>query len=886
MVKSICLCAVLACTATAAAVDVTLRPEGGVSIGDAELHPIAFLSGWRGAVSKGGYELGDDGVARFRMEDLSRRVFDASVSLVQLGERDLRIDCRFAATAASRLESIGLSMSLPVSAVEGRGWCAGAVRGVFKAPEKGIHLAGGRLSTFEFAPPGVASHVCISTTNDMSYLVQDSRKWGGGYTLRFGRLGRCAVAEGDVVSFSVFLSCAGGLKAAFQRPYVISRGAEWVPLDYRRDIVEGSALDFSQMGFTDAPAGKHGWLRNVGGHFEFENLPGRPQRFYGVNFCGTANFPDHALAETLVTRLKRLGYNALRLHHHDAGTVAGSADGLTLNAEQMDRFDYLVAAAMREGLYVTTDLYVSRRVKWRDIGIDRDGAVDNQHFKALCAVYEPAYANWAAYARNFLLHENKYTGRRYADDPAMPLISLVNEGGFFMGWNRGVKDDPRIVSSWSAWLAERRRDDPGFAKGMGGDKLPDSFWNAKAQPIVVQWMGELEAKMSARMKAHLRSLGAKALITNDNCGPHNAALQRASAAYDYIDDHFYVDHPDFPEKRWTLPSRCANENPLLGGKPLAPSTQAYSRMLDKPFTITEWNFSGPGRYRGIGGILTGAMAALQDWDGLWRFAYSHSRDKLGDADVRSPTYFDLAADPLAQAGERACLCLFMRGDLKPLADGVALWDTSESASSQESANAAAPKWRDAAWTMRVGSCLSPEGARGLRVVRREDAGDAVDGAQAKPPLVLDRERGAFTIDTPCTCGGFAPEGVIDAGALRATVRGAPATVWVSSLDGADIAKSKRMLLTHVTDVQGEGAKFTDERMKTTLKWGGRPLVRIGAADVEIEMIDPAECTVYELDTAGRRKRRMPCAAKDGRLCLEVSTKGPDGGRVCYEMVKQ
>ena len=194
---------------------------------------------------------------------------------------------------------------------------------------------------------------------------------------------------GERFIFSLVVSANEPLSAVDQKPFVIKAGTGWSPLKYSRDIVAGSVLDFSQMGFTDAPAGKHGWLRNAGGHFEFENLSGKTQRFYGVNLCGTANYPDHALADILVTRFRRLGYNALRIHHHDAGSVQGSKDGLTLNTDNMDRLDYLLAAAIREGLYITTDIFVSRSwaIKWRHIGIDRDGTVDMQLFKALCAVY-------------------------------------------------------------------------------------------------------------------------------------------------------------------------------------------------------------------------------------------------------------------------------------------------------------------------------------------------------------------------------------------------------------------------------------------------------------------------------------------------------------------
>ena len=878
----------------AIAADVTLKPDGSVGIGGSELKPIVPLVGWRGAKLCGGYELGKDNVARFRAEDKGKKVFDATVSLAEVGDGAVRIDYAFSATESFKTESVGCVLHLPIDNVDGSEWRTGSARGLFARPKGGgLHVSAGALGTLAFRLPDSGLSVEFSTTNDIRYLIQDSRKWEPVYAVRFGNLARNEFSKGEVLSFSLVVKADERLSAAFQRPYVVTAGEEWVPIDYRRDIVEGSALDFSHMGFTDAPAGKHGWLRNVGGHFEFENLPGRPQRFYGVNLCGDANYPDHALADALATRFRRLGYNALRLHHHDAGTVAGSEDGLTLCQGNMDRFDYLVAAAIREGIYVTTDLFVSRNklIKWRHLGVDRDGTVDMQLFKALCAVYDPAFENWAAYAKNFLLHENKYTKRRYVDEPALSLISLVNEGGLFMGWSRGVREDERVLASWRKWLEARRAEDPSFAPGMRADRLPEHFWDGGVHPAIAQWTGELEAKMVARMKAFLRSLGAKALLTNDNCGSHYASLQLASAEYDYIDDHFYVDHPSFPEKPWSLPSSCPNKNPLLGESRLAPSTQAFTRMVDKPFTITEWNFSGPGRYRGVGGILTGAMASIQDWDGLWRFAYSHGRWGLGDAHVCAPGYFDLASDPLAQAGERACVCLFLRGDLAPCREGVALWFTEDCAASSEKTYHAAPKWCDAAWGMRVGSCLSPDSAKGLRVVRREEA-DAFE-AEAKAmagkgssALRIDRTRGTFTIDTARTCGGFANEGTIDAGFMKAKVSGAPATVWVSSLDGKDIPKSRRLLVTHVTDVQGDGAKYTDESMTTTLKWGKRPVMRNGEAKVAVKLDDPSRFTVYELATSGRRIGAVESKERNGHLVFTASVAGANGARLLYEIAAE
>ena len=831
-IKTISAVAALAMAIAAtdlSAMDATLSADGTVRFTQAAanyaIKPMLFLPDWKGAQSRGGYEIKNPGVATYRLEEGGKVLADATTMLRQLDGG--KVTAVFAITPRSDIETIsfGCAIALPIAEVDGKPWGIDGKKGVFAKPERGIALARGK-TTFAECPSGVKGpQVRIEASAPLDCLIQDNRKWGETYSIRIGDLSSRALKAGEQYSFEFVISSEAPVVAVDQRPYIIEAGKGWIPISEHRDIIEDSALDFSKAGFIDAPAGKYGWLRNVDGHFEFEGLPGRPQRFYGVNFCGTANFPDHALADTLVTRLKRFGYNALRLHHHDAGTVKGSADGVTLDPENMDRFDYLVAAAIREGIYLTTDIFVSRShvIKWRHIGVDRDGLVDMQLFKALCAVYDPAFENWAAYAKNFMEHENKYTGRRYADEPALSLISLVNEGGFFMGWTRGVSDDPRVVASWCAWMKAKREADPSFADGIDGETLPKNYWDSKYRPFVEQWCAELETKMVARMKAYLRSLGVKALVTNDNNGPHYVAKNGLASDYDYIDDHFYVDHPSFLEKRWQLPSRCPNVNPLLGEKPVVPVEREFPFVKGKPLTVTEWNFSDPGRYRGVGGILTGATAALKDMDGLWRFAYSHSRDKLGDSDIRAPAYFDLASDQLSLASDRASICLFLRRDIEP--------------------------------------------------------GD-------EAALKMDRSRGSFTIDTPRTVGGFAPEGAIEVGALRATIAGAPATVCVHALDGESIAKSRRMLLTHLTDVQGDGERFADESMTVLLKWGTRPLAQNGSSEISLALDSPANYEVWELAANGARLRRIESRVADGRLRFTVTVSGPDGARMLYEIFQE
>jgi hypothetical protein len=143
-----------------------------------------------------------------------------------------------------------------------------------------------------------------------------------------------------------------------------------------------------------------------------------------------------------------------------------------------------------------------------------------------------------------------------------------------------------------------------------------------------------------------------------------------------------------------------------------------------------------------------------------------------------------------------------------------------------------------------------------------------------------------------TCGGFTEGGTVEAGVLSfSAVPGArnrsavPTTLWVSSLDGKPLAKSSRMLLVHLTDVQGEGTCYADEKRQILLKWGSGCLVESASADVALKIASPKQCKVYELDTSGWRVAPVACRVKGGALRFRVSTFGEHGGRMYYEITR-
>src|SRR5262249_8314777 len=82
----------------------------------------------------------------------------------------------------------------------------------------------------------------------------------------------------------------------------------------------------------------------------------------------------------------------------------------------------------------------------------------------------------------------------------------------------------------------------------------------------------------------------------------------------------------------------------------------------KPHCVTEYNHAAPNTFGSEGFLLLAAYGALQDWDAVYAFAYSHR----GDWDTkRIAGFFDIDQHPAKMATLPAAVALFMRGDVRP-----------------------------------------------------------------------------------------------------------------------------------------------------------------------------------------------------------------------------
>ena len=779
----------------------------------------------------------------------------------------------------------------------------------------GVMLAHGHFGTFEVATP--KGSLLVQCEPVARVMIQDSRQWGGGLTVRV-----CAPlppggkwSAGKPFRLRLVLRWKDGLEMHPLEPVTLAEGADWVALDTRLDIRPGSALDFSRFGFADAPAGKYGRLQARGAHFVFEGKPGVPQRFYGVNLCFSAHDLSHEESEQLAERLWRLGYNAVRYHHYETTLQAsGSHDSTVLDPEKLERFDYLHAQLRAHGIYTTTDTFVSRIIRADEVFEGATGRLEMNEVKMLLPVNERMFENWKGFCRNFLGHVNPHTGLSYAQDPALAWISLINEGNFgnFFG-SLSERVAKEWLREWETWTLEKY--DSVSARNAAWNApeeyavsfLPHNNGLPEEQRDFARFQCDLEARMIRRMREFLRNeLGCRALITDLNSWSNPTWTQIARQDLDYVDDHFYVDHPKFLEKRWRLPSRCDNVSPLLAGVPGGVQV-AFTRLLDKPFTISEYNYSGPGRFRSVGGILTGCLAALQDWDAVWRFTYAHSNRAMFEP---SPAgYFNVASDPLNQCAERAFLCLFLRGDMAMLPRTVAMtMDKHHLRGKFAPKQGIVPDWKALALLAKVGyrvekdatdsdelECLAPAG-RELREKLGGDLGltrqdmtemDSCRVRSATGQVVIDGDKNRLVIDTECTAGGFAlPGGTIETSAVHVAILDTEATVWVSSLDGHAIPESRHLLITHLTDLQNSGEKYADARRRTILEWGHLPhLVREGRAEVTLLRPPTGTVEVWRLATDGERLSRVEIpVAPDGQLLVPLEVRGSHGAQMLYEVV--
>lgn len=688
----------------------------------------------------------------------------------------------------------------------------------------------------------------------------------------------------------------------------------FVPFDVKWPRESHSPVDVRFL--LDAPAGNRGWITVKDGHLAYAD--GQRFRVYGVNLTNKGAVPEHDSAVRIAENLARCGVNCVRLGPAEALQIPDN-DRRTLCPEALDRFDFLVAELNKRGIYSYLRL---------DYGIRGYGPKDGVPDHSYPALYfNPQFQKLHRnYARQLLTHENPYTGRRYADDPAVLFLELTNEMSILGYWLTGKihqeleaqknrrKDSGTVPTLWHAkqwsmvleyveellrlynnWLAEnvpsetmaswRRTMDLG-----AGAPIPLLDVNARADAPKERFQAEvnffmhLERGFFLSTKEFLRNdLGLQSLIignSNHSHGTHSLALVSSTALLDVVDTHYYWQHPGAAKPDSTMNAfydyaeqRTRDNTPLVdvgGSSPIG--TIARSALQGKPLLMSEYNSSFPQEFAAEAIPLFASYAAFQDWDGIILHTLCNRDIVTRSEQVGRP--FDIAKDPQKMSQLAVGALLFLRPDVHPAQETILC---SYSADQVREA-VRTPNWFPLSQRVALTHGIRTSSLAGEPSSRQDntpvpnpavsDTGELTLYA-GSPVLGTEKTTGYFTVDTDRSQAlvGFFNKHSLQLKNLAAETDCPFCAITVSSLDGKPIAETETLYVTANARVANTGMRWSEDR-KMTEVWGVGP-VRIEpvAATLRLRGLKNARrVLVTPLDSAGGPIGAGMAAPVEGGKC--------------------
>jgi hypothetical protein len=552
------------------------------------------------------------------------------------------------------------------------------------------------------------------------------------------------------------------------------------------------------------PAGKFGLVKAEGDRLVFGN--GEAARFWGGNLAAYAIFVDKEQIRTQARRIAQLGYNLMRIHHHDSTGWVGrtvidkqQADSQHLDAEVMDRLDWWIACLREEGVYVWLDLHVGRLFKEADgIGegfaeMARRGDAKGAEGKGYCYFNERVEALMKEFNAKYMSHVNAYTGVAYKDEPAIMGVLITNENDLtnhFGNLMLADKDNP-----WHNARFEAAVKAFAVAHGLDAAKTGLTWLPGPSKLFLADW----EYAWNARMLGHLAEVGVRVpAATTQMWGGMGLCGLSPLTAGGIIDVHSYGD------------GEALSVNPRYEANYVAyvASGQAYG----KPVAITEWNVPYPKADRFTAPLYVASVSALQGWDAP--MIYNYSQEDFGRPQRPSTwsSYSDLALTGMMPAAA----LLYRQGHVREaqraycvMLDRDALYfagrDVKNTASlrtlvEQSRVSAGLPDVPELDWDRAM------QVAAGVEVIKDLDRDFIAAGQDFvrsdTGELMRNWVRGYQVIDTARTqaAHGWIGGERIAMGDVELQIETPKAAVAVSSMDGA-IGQSGQILITAIARVQ-------------------------------------------------------------------------------------
>ena len=665
--------------------------------------------------------------------------------------------------------------------------------------------------------------------------------------------------------------------------------SQWFPcpIAWNDQIEPGSALDVSFL--NDAPAGKHGFLKNSGGHFVFADNPNRPVRFWGTNAALRGPYPEKTDAPGIARVLARQGVNLVRFHLYAVYDDTLIAPDGNLNPVALDKLDFFFAQLKENGAYVYMDLNDGMLFD-RLLG---HKVADNGKAK-LAATFDPELIQATQkLAKLFFTHTNPYTNLRLCDDPAACLYEITNENSLTMDWG-GTRErlcEPwlsELEERWHTWLA---------AHGLPKRDLPDSL------PATVEgrrFAAETQKAYLDEMKQYLRDLGVKAPLCGTNITFTLGDLW-ASADMDYTNDHAYWDHTGALGQFRTYNNRSAVLSPAWQAGTLA--SFARAKVTGVPTVASEWNYVYPNHHRCEGLPYMAAHCAYQDWDAPLFYCATGSFDSGTWArfhETPGILVHSQQTDPATWGLSQICSLLYRRGDVSVGKRKLVLrygpnqvWENRSAISrlpflpalARVETQLATAETKD--WPRVAPAAETSAEEMYLDALKRlGDTRSSLDRVVSDTgELRREVREGYFLVDSPRTqiaCGRL--NRITGPGdSLSSLAISSPnefATIAVSSLDARPLTTSARLLLVAVGNARNADADIEDFVIKSMGK-KGPVMAEPVEAHLTLQRQVAPRLRVFALDSlTGKRRQELPAEQTDTALAFDV---GRQFATIYYEL---
>jgi hypothetical protein len=621
---------------------------------------------------------------------------------------------------------------------------------------------------------------------------------------------------------------------------------------------KASPVDLSFLNAAEKPAGKHGYLIAEKDKLVFKD--GTPVRFWGTNLTAYALFGTSAENVKLQAhRLSELGYNLIRIHHHDSSWVSPNIfgdktvqDTRTLNPAMLERIDWWIKCLEDEGIYVWLDLHVGRELKAAD-GINAFGEISKGRPSAELKGYNYANASIEQAMQSFnealLSHRNRFTNLSYAADPGIVAYLLTNENDITNHFGNALLPDKQVPEHDKFYMAQATA----FAAKFG---LPrDQTWRSWEHGPSKLFLNDLEHRFDVAMIQDLRKSGTKApIVTTSYWGGEPISSLPALTTGDIIDVHSYGGSDEL------------SKNPLYSSSFI--DWIAAAHVVDRPLSVTEWNVSPfPAADRTVIPLLVGSTASYQGWNAMMLYAYS--QQPFGGPG--GPSNWETFNDPALVATLPAAALLYRRGDVAEAKATYVFAPTPEqlfnhpitpdNAIALRTATAlgklliAMPQTRELPWLEKS------QIAGSAKVITDPTQSlfktDITNAVSDTGEIRHDWDQGTLTIDTPRSQAavGWIGGKKINLSDVALGISTRHAAVAVQSLDQKKIVESSNILISL-------GARSTPES-------GNRMPFHSEMVEGEIVIHARSGLKLYRKDNASELQEEVPVTFKNGQYLIAL-----------------